>query len=199
MARFTTVDPDTGLPVRPTLYGANEQGARTKLVKALTERNDGRLVVRRGRAMTLQQWAERWLAARHRRPSTMKTDQEVLDLHILPALGRIRLLELRPVHIRGVMDAGLQEGRSPRTCNKIREVARKLLNAVNREQPGYLPFNAAELVEPVPHIAVKKQAILEPQQVHRLLERADEHRDIVKSCGSADDDREAFLGLRSRP
>jgi lincosamide nucleotidyltransferase A/C/D/E len=52
-----------------------------------------------------------------------------------------------------------------------------MLNALNREHPGYLPFNAAELVEPIPRLAVRKQTILEPAQVHRLLEQADRHRD----------------------
>lgn len=177
MARYTTTDPDTGLSVRKALYGATEQEARAKLIAALAARQDGRLILTRGRPLTLKQWADQWIVSRHKRPSTMKTDREVLDLHILPTLGKVRLVDLRPVHIRGVMEAKLAEGKSPRTCNKVREVARKVLNAVNREQPGYLAFNVAELVEPVPQLAVRRPIVLEPTQVHRLLAKTREHRD----------------------
>jgi integrase len=177
MARFTARDPGTGLPVRKALYAPTEQEARVKLMKALTDLHEGRLVLTRGRQLTLKQWAERWLVSRHNRPSTMKTDREVLQQYVLPMLGTVRLGDLRPVHLRGVMDAQIAAGKSPRTANKIREVTRKVLNAVNREHPGYLPFNAAELVEPIPQLGLKKRVVLEPEQVHQLLEVAAWHRD----------------------
>jgi hypothetical protein len=170
MARFTARDHGTGLPVRKALYAPTEQEARVRLMKALTDLHEGRLVLTRGRQLTLKQWAERWLVSRHKRPSTMKTDREVLEQYVLPMLGTVRLGDLRPVHLRGVMDAQIAAGKSPRTANKIREVTRKVLNAVNREHPGYLPFNAAELVEPIPQLGLKKRVVLEPEQVHQLLE-----------------------------
>ena len=177
MARYTTVDPATGLPVRKSLYGHSEQEARAKLIQALNAKQEGRLTVTAGRQLTLLQWVERWLGSRHLRPSTMVTDREVLENHVLPTLGKLRLVDLRPVHIRGLMEGRRAEGKSSRTCNKIREVMRKVLNAVNREYPGYLPFNAAELVDPMPQIAVRDQVILDPEQVHLLVARAREHRD----------------------
>jgi integrase len=177
MARFTAPDPETGKSVRKSLYGRTEQEARATLIKALNDREEGRLVLTRGRALSLERWVERWLASRQRRPSTMKTDREVLELHVLPALGKVPLRDLRPGHIRGLMNARRAAGASPRSCNKIREVVRKVLNAVNREHPGYLPFNAAELVEPLPQLRVRKATIVEPEQVHLLVDRAGDHRD----------------------
>src|SRR2546421_8323401 len=72
MARFTTTDPATGRSIRPTLYGATEQEARAKLIEALAGRNQGRPLAT-GRGMTVEQWAERWLASRQRRARPQKT------------------------------------------------------------------------------------------------------------------------------
>jgi hypothetical protein len=40
MGRYTTEDPETGLPVRKAVYGRTEQEARAKLIKALAARQD---------------------------------------------------------------------------------------------------------------------------------------------------------------
>ncbi len=51
-----------------------------------------------GTVMTLAQWAEKWQSTRD--IATKKDDQSRLDNHVLPALGHIRLPDLRPRHIR---------------------------------------------------------------------------------------------------
>jgi hypothetical protein len=63
MGRYTTEDPETGLAVRKAVYGRTEQEARARLIKALAARQDGTLLVGRGRELTVRQYAERWLAA----------------------------------------------------------------------------------------------------------------------------------------
>jgi hypothetical protein len=68
------LDPDTGLPARKALYGT-EQDARVKPIQALADRGRGRLPFTRGRAPTLQQHAERWLAASRVR---VKTSDELI-------------------------------------------------------------------------------------------------------------------------
>ncbi|PZR66744.1 MAG: hypothetical protein DLM66_12620 [Candidatus Dormiibacter spiritus] len=50
MGRYTTEDPETGLAVRKAVYGRTEQEARAKLIKALAARQDGTLLVGRGRS-----------------------------------------------------------------------------------------------------------------------------------------------------
>src|SRR3989442_6381067 len=60
MGRYTTEDPETGLAVRKAVYGRTEQEARARLIKALAARQDGTLLVGRGRELTARQYAERW-------------------------------------------------------------------------------------------------------------------------------------------
>src|SRR5438309_1546834 len=60
-ARYTTTDPECGLPVRRSLYGATEQEVRAKLIRALGEQQRGTLPFTRGRGLTLKQFVDRWL------------------------------------------------------------------------------------------------------------------------------------------
>src|SRR5437660_101252 len=78
MGRYTTEDPETGLPVRKAVYGRTEQEARGKLIKALAARQDGTLLVRRGRELTVRQYAERWLAGLRKRPTTRERYRQAL-------------------------------------------------------------------------------------------------------------------------
>ena len=91
MARYTTSDPETGLPARKALYGRTEQEARAKVIQALADHGRGRLPFIRGRGPTLEQYAERWLAASPVRVKTALRYQELLRRHALPALGRIQV------------------------------------------------------------------------------------------------------------
>jgi hypothetical protein len=49
MGRYSTEDPETSLALRKAVYGRTEQEARVKLIKASASRQDGTLLVRRGR------------------------------------------------------------------------------------------------------------------------------------------------------
>ena len=63
-------DPESGLPVRRSLYGATEQEVRAKLIRALSDMQRGALPFNRGRGLTLTRYTERWLARDRVRPKT---------------------------------------------------------------------------------------------------------------------------------
>jgi hypothetical protein len=78
MGRYTTEGPESGLPVRKAVYGQTEQEARAKLIRALAARQDGTLVVGRGRELTVRQYAEQWLAGLRKRPTTRERYRQAL-------------------------------------------------------------------------------------------------------------------------
>lgn len=79
VGQYTVEDPESGLPIRKSVYGQNEQEARAKLIKALAARQDGTLLlVGRGRELTVRQYAERWLAGLRKRPTTRARYRQAL-------------------------------------------------------------------------------------------------------------------------
>ncbi len=102
MGRYTTEDPESGLPVRKAVYGRTEQEARAKLIKALAARQDGALLVGRGRELTVRQYAERWPAGLRKRPTTRARYRQALA-HVTgdDRLRNLPLTKLRPKQLRG--------------------------------------------------------------------------------------------------
>ena len=83
------------------LYGKTRREVDEKLTKAKAERN-GRLVFDAG-ALTLAEYMDRWLreSARNRlRSKTYKDYEGLTRVHIVPALGQVRLKKLTPLHVQ---------------------------------------------------------------------------------------------------
>jgi integrase len=172
IGQYTTEDPETGLSVRKSVYGRSEQEARAKLIDALAARQNGTLQVNRGRTATVRQYAERWLAGLRLRPTTRARYRQALA-HVIgdDRLGNLPLTKLRPQHVKGLL-AALHTGTSKttstplksRSCNRVRDVLRNMLNDAMREGP--LTRNVAELTKPLPLDDASKRIILNPELGH---------------------------------
>src|SRR5829696_5195006 len=66
--------------------------------------------------------------------------------YIIPALGRIKLRDLNPVHIRSFYREKLDSGLSPATVRKIHSILRKALKQAVLDR--LIPRNACEAVKP---------------------------------------------------
>jgi hypothetical protein len=174
MGRYTTEDPETGLSVRKAVYGRTEQEARGKLIKALAARQDGTLLVGRGRELTVRQYAERWLAGLRKRPTTRARYRQALA-HVTgdDRLGNLPLTKLRPQHLKGLL-AALHDGNAKttpkalksRSCNRVRDVLRNMLNDALRDGP--VSRNVAELTKPLPLDDVSRTVIIKPEHFRRV-------------------------------
>src|SRR5262245_11365152 len=181
MGRYSTEDPETGLVVRKAVYGRTEQEARAKLIEALAARQDGTLLVNRGREWTVRQYAERWLAGLRKRPTTQARYRQALA-HVTgdDRLGNLPLTKLRPQHVKGLLNA-LHAGTASttsvalmsRTCNRVRDVLRNMLNDAMRD--GRLSRNVAELAKPLPQDDASKRVILRPEHFPAFLEVCQHH------------------------
>ena len=173
MARYSTEDPETGRTVRKALYGRTEQEARGKLITALSQRELGTLVVRRGRTLTVRNYLERWLATKQARPKTVHRYRELLEGHVIPTLGGIPLPKLDPRHVDRLLAMKQSAGLADRTCNHIRAVLRNAVHDATRE--GLVTRNVAELARPIPLTKVHEAIVLSPTQVPAFLKVAQEH------------------------
>lgn len=95
---------------------------------------------------TLAAYLKEWLAhtaAPRVRPGTVRCYQTCINARIVPEIGRIRLSQLRAIHVRQMMDV-IAKRASPRTANLTRTVLRKALEDARRDRV-LIGDNAASL------------------------------------------------------
>jgi integrase len=132
---------------RRTLSGKTRKEVAAKLSKALADREVG-LVFDAG-TLTVGEYLDRWLShsARGRvRQKTYERYESIVRVHLVPALGRIRLKALTPDHVRGLYREKLDGGLAPRTVLHIHRTLSKALKQATDD--GLIPRNAAASVKP---------------------------------------------------
>ena len=121
--------------------------------------------------LRLGDYLDRWLSDSVKdtvRDTTFERYEQIVRLHIQPALGGVRLRNLTPTHVRGLYKDKLQS-RSPRTVQYVHVTLHKALKqAVN---DGLIPRNVTEAVKP-PQIRQEEIRPLMPEQVNVLLSAA---------------------------
>jgi integrase len=80
---------------------------------------------------TLEEFAPRWVVeyaqANHQKPRGIESKRNILANHLLPALGQIRLGEIREPDVQALKAALLKAGKSAKTVNNVLSVLNKLL------------------------------------------------------------------------
>jgi integrase len=121
--------------------------------------------------LTLQEFVDQFfvpLAFPILKLSTRKRYRSTLDLHLLPALGKYRLCDVRTVEVQRFVLQKFDNGLGWETCNHLRNLLSKLF--VNAQKWGHVvgtnPAAGVELPEKRP---VKEKRVLMPEQVTRLL------------------------------
>jgi integrase len=176
MARYT-VETLTGKK-RRTVYGKTREEAHEKLVEALSNRNKG--LVFDAETMKVSEYLERWLADSVRdtvRPTTFERYEQVVRLHICPVLGKLKLKDLTPAHVRGLYREKLDTGLSSRTVQYVHVTLHKALKQAVMD--GLIPRNATEAVKP-PQVRREEMRPLAPEQV-KVMFRAtrDDRREAL--------------------
>jgi len=152
------------------LYGKTRREVDEKLTKAKAERNGG-LVFDAG-ALTLAGYMDKWLneSARNRlRPKTYKDYAGLTRVHIVPALGHIKLKKLTPLHVQQFYGAKLESGLSNRTVEYIHTVLHAALKQAVRWE--LVPRNVTEAVDP-PRPEKKERPTFTLEQARLFLEAA---------------------------
>src|SRR5215208_3993468 len=101
---------------RKTLYGKTRAEVSEKLTKAMADR-DGGIIYDAGK-LTVAEHLRRWLSDSVRdsvRQRTYERYESIVRVHLIPAIGRIKLKMLTPAHVRGLYRAKLDAGLSPQS------------------------------------------------------------------------------------
>jgi integrase len=182
---------------RRYLSGKRREDVRDKLAKALTDRSGG-LVFDAG-AMTVGEYLERWLKGSVRstvRMSTYERHEGIVRTHLKPALGRIKVKNLTPTHVRGLHREKLDAGLAPATVRKIHSTLHKALSQAVSD--GLIPRNAAAMKAPRPD--PEEMHPLSADEATALLEaaRGDRFRALYVLAITTGLRRGELLGLRWR-
>lgn len=153
---------------RKSLYGKTRKEVQDKLRAGLRDLDAG-LDLSAGK-QTIEQYMTRWLAdvaLPNLRPSTYKSYESYIRLHIIPELGRYQLSALTPQHVQAFLNGRTKAGLSPRSVQYIRAILRRALGQAQKW--GEVSRNVAALVDP-PRTVRHQVRPLSPEQAWAFIE-----------------------------
>jgi integrase len=112
-------------PKRRYVSGRTREEVRLKLTKAMADRDGG--LVFDAENLSVGKYLERWLKDSVKgtvHPSTYEVHRYMVEPHIVPALGRLKLKDLNPTHVRSFYREKLDSGLSSATVCKMHSVLR---------------------------------------------------------------------------
>lgn len=156
---------------RRTLYARTRAEAAAKLVDALKHVKDGVYTPSDGR--TVEMLAGQWIAAvqQLRREKTLSSYRWALR-HILPALGKMKLHEVRPGHIQELYSECAAKGLAPKSVRNVHLALHAMFEKAF--QWGLVMQNPAARVD-APRVERKDPPMLTSAQVRGLLDAAKGH------------------------
>jgi integrase len=162
---------------RRTVSGATKRDVQQKLDALKQQFRGGTLAA--PAKLTVAALLDRWLAeceAQGRRPKTLHFYRQVTRLYLAPALGRLKVTDLRPEHIQKLRDDMLARGLSPTTVRNTRTVLHSALELA--VHTGVVAQNPVKRVRPP---AARRAALRwpTPEEIGRLLDSAREAGDSL--------------------
>jgi len=173
-------DPETGKRKQQwvTVKGTKKDAER-KLAELMHQVDTGTFIkpARLTVADYLKQWLQDYVAV-NTSPRTHERYSEIVNLHLVPALGSIALMNLQPQHIQDcyakALKSGRRNGKGGLSAFTVHKHHRVLFEALRHGvKRGLLIRNAAEAVDP-PRPKFKEMSTLGPDEAHAFLEAARE-------------------------
>jgi integrase len=181
---------------RKTVYGKTRREVDEKLTKAKVDRERG-LVFEAGN-LTLGKYLERWLVDSVRgsvRVKTYEGYETAVRVHVAPAMGRIKLRNVTPTHLRGLYREKLDAGLSTRTVQYLHVTLRQALGQAVKD--GLVPRNVADVVN-APRVVTRQMQPLTSEQAKAFVEAAkgDRHEALYVLAVTTGIRRGELLGLK---
>jgi integrase len=158
---------------RKVFYGRTKKEVTEKLIQARSEQQQGLLIT--APQQTLAQFLHDWLENTQResiRARSYERYEEILRLHIVPALGQHLLHQLTAQHLQAFYARKRKEGLSATTISLIHTVLHKALACAVKW--NLVARNVCELVSAPRRDQFEVQP-LSAEQTHQLLEAARGH------------------------
>lgn len=154
---------------RVSFYDGTKTGARTQADEARVDARRGGVTADAG--ITMATYLEAWLASvkRNVRGRTYMAYASHVRIHIIPALGRIKLIDLAPGHVRAMLANLLHDKDLSETT--VRHIRATLSGALKQAMIDYgLPRNVASLAKiPKGNKPDFKPEVISPQQARAIV------------------------------
>jgi integrase len=153
-----------------SLYGESREVVARKLAAAIHDRARG-IPTPEGKSPTLAAFLAHWLEMKKvtRSYRTWKSYSELVNNHLVPALGKFSLSKLTAHHIQQLYTTKLQDGLSTTTCRHIHAALHAALEHAMIQ--GLVARNVCDQVE-APQFAHVDRTILNAEEAKRLLAAA---------------------------
>ena len=160
------VDPVTGKPNRKTFYARTDKELRDKVKTALSDFERG--AVNAPKRLTVAAWLDQWLeeCCQDIKGRTRDTYRSAILLHIVPALGEVKLVDLTPSQVQAFVNR-LEGQVSAKSIKNFHGVLHRALEKAVAW--GYIPRNPADACS-LPRIAKKEVSFLAGDDLRRFLE-----------------------------
>ncbi len=164
-------------------YGMRPDGSRDRCVRTFRCLDDAESTLaeflrlralrrtRRGGEVLLADWLEVWLRDfiyPNREKTTVHGYENIIRLHLVPALGEVKLPELQPAQLQRYYAELLEKGLSHNTVRKHHVLLHTALEAAVRQ--GLLRENVTRCVTP-PSKVLPSHRYYDPAQLRELFER----------------------------
>jgi integrase len=159
--------------IRREKHSKRQDVVKKWLLTARSELRDG--VLPKDEHMTVSQFLTNYkdtVWKHSMRPNTLEIRSYILRKHILPIIGSIKLVGLRPDHLQSLYSKKLDEGLSKNTVLIIHQLIHKALS--NAEKWGMVKRNVSDLVE-APKREKKPMSIWTPEQVLHFINTTRDH------------------------
>lgn len=159
---------------RKWVSGKTEREVKTKLADLRRENERGQL--RFTEKQTLAQFVHYWLETvikPHRKVRTYTSYEQLLRVHVLPALGHLPLAKVSPQHLTSLYAARRADGVTTETLAHVHTVLHTALKHALR--CDLVIRNVAEAVDK-PKASYRRPAPLDAIQARTLLATAKDHR-----------------------
>ncbi len=158
---------------RQSFYGDTKGEARRKMEEA-------KRLIAQGLPLpddhlTVEAYLTRWLEGRRNlKPRTWKRYQELVTLHLIPALGYVPLARLTPGQVDQMYTNKERDGLSKTTVHHLHAVLHKAMEDALRQ--GLVPGNVTERITDPPRMPKHKTTPLTHDEALKLLAIAKEPR-----------------------
>jgi len=151
---------------RLTKYGKTQKECR-EWIRQIRTKIEGGLTFE-GTQLTLERFVRTWLSNKKlsRRPGTVHSYQRIAERDFLPRLGKMRLQDILPGHIKQLYALMQDEGKGPRTIQLAHVVLHAVLKQAVRE--GILGRNPMDAIDR-PRVETATFKILNEEQVRQFM------------------------------
>lgn len=139
-------DPVTGKKIRKSIYGDREKDVRRRVTEIQNALDNG--TYQEPSKMKVHEWLEEWITtfcAHKLKPYTIAAYRGIIKNHLNPAIGEMKLQDIRGLHIQRIYNRMISNDASPKTVKNIGAVAHKAFNVAIKQ--GLISVNPCDAAE----------------------------------------------------